>query len=138
MSKSKKMSLTTLFNNASMNNLGFVNDAVNTNFDAGKVIERVTGFGKGKNFEDIRRAEYRQKQYENYLKTIDRLNMAKKTLPGRVRGGLFTRTESPTGTVGRVGTNVANTATTLNSVLSKYQNRFLRLAQAKYYQRQVK
>ena len=138
MSKSKKMSLTTLFNNAATNNLGFVNDAVNTNFDAGKVIERVTGFGKGKNFEDIRRAEYRQKQYENYLKTIDRLNMAKKTLPGRVRGGLFTRTESPTGTVGRVGTNVANTATTLNSVLSKYQNRFLRLAQAKYYQRQVK
>ena len=64
MSKSKKMSLTTLFNNASMNNLGFVNDAVNTNFDAGKVIERVTGFGKGKNFEDIRRAEYRQKQYD--------------------------------------------------------------------------
>ena len=138
MSKSKKMSLTTLFNNAATNNLGFVNDAVNTNFDAGKVIERVTGFGKGKNLEDIRRAEYRQKQYANYLQTIDRLNMSKKTLPGRVRGGLFTRTESPTGTVGRVGTNVANTATTLNSVLSKYQNRFLRLAQAKYYQRQVK
>ena len=132
MSKSKKMSLTKMFNNASMNNLGFVNDAIN--FDAGDVIERMTGFKKNK---DDRR-DYRTRQYENYLKTIDRLNMAKKTLPGRVRGGLFTRTESPTGTVGRVGTNVANTATTLNSVLSKYQNRFLRLAQAKYYQRQVK
>ena len=135
MSKSKKMSLTTLFNNAAVNNLGFVDNAVNTEFDVGKVIERAQNvarkFGREKEY-------FRQKQYENYLKTIDRLNMAKKTLPGRVRGGLFTRTESPTGTVGRVGTNVANTATTLNSVLSKYQNRFLRLAQAKYYQRQVK
>ena len=135
MSKSKKMSLTKLFSNAATNNLGFVNDAVN--FDAGNVIERVIGSIPRKD-EVTERAKYRQKQYENYLKTIDRLNMAKKTLPGRVRGGLFTRTESPTGTVGRVGTNVANTATTLNSVLSKYQNRFLRLAQAKYYQRQVK
>jgi CRISPR/Cas system-associated endonuclease Cas1 len=135
MSKSKKMSLTTLFNNAATNNLGFVNDAVNTNFDVSKVIEKVqnvTGkFGRG-------RDDYRQKQYENYLKTIDRLNMAKKTLPGRVRGGLFTRTESPTGTVARVGSNVANTATTLNSILSKYQDRFLKLAQAKYYQRTTK
>ena len=136
MSKSKKMSLTTLFNNAAMNNLGFVNDAVNTNFDAGEVIERVTGY-PGKKDKD-RRAEYRQKQYANYLQTIDRLNMSKKTLPGRVRGGLFTRTESPVGRVARVGSNVANTATTLNSILSKYQDRFLKLAQAKYYQRTTK
>ena len=136
MCKSKKMSLTTLFNNAAMNNLGFVNDAVNTNFDAGKVIERVTGY-PGKSDKN-RRAEYRQKQYANYLQTIDRLNMSKKTLPGRVRGGLFTRTDSPTGRVARVGANVANTATTLNSILSKYQDRFLKLAQAKYYQRTTK
>ena len=136
MSKSKKMSLTTLFNNAAVNNLGFVNDAVNTNFDVGKVIERVTGYpGKG---DKDRRAEYRQKQYSNYLQTIDRLNMSKKTLPGRVRGGLFTRTDSPVGKIARVGSNVANTATTLNSVLSKYQDRFLKLAQAKYYQRTTK
>ena len=129
------MSLTTLFNNAAVNNLGFVDNAVNIEFDAGKVIERAQNVAKKFGRE---RDDYRQRQYENYLKTIDRLNMAKKTLPGRVRGGLFTRTESPTATVGRVGTNVADTATTLNSVLSKYQNRFLRLAQAKYYQRQVK
>jgi len=136
MSKSKKMSLTTLFNNASMNNLGFVNDAVNTNFDVGEVIKRTTGY-PGKSDKD-RRAEYRQKQYANYLQTLDRLNMSKKSLPGRVRSGLFTRTESPVGRVGRVGANVANTATTLNSVLSKYQDRFLKLAQAKYYQRTTK
>ena len=135
MSKSKKMSLTTLFNNAAVNNLGFVDNAVNTEFDVGKVIERAQNVAKkfGKD-----RDEYRQKQYENYLKTIDRLNMAKKTLPGRVRGGLFTRTDSPTGSIAMVGSNVRNTATTLNQILSKYQDRFLKLAQAKYYQRTTK
>ena len=132
MSKSKKMSLTKMFNNASTNNLGFVNNAIN--FDAGEVIERMTGF---KTKKDDRR-DYRTRQYENYLKTIDRLNVSKKTLPGRVRGGLFTRTDSPVGKIARVGSNVANTATTLNSILSKYQDRFLKLAQAKYYQRTTK
>ena len=135
MSKSKKMSLTKLFSNAATNNLGFVNDAVN--FDAGNVIERVIGSIPPKN-QSAKRAIYRQKQYENYLKTFDRLNVAKKSLPGRVRGGLFTRTDSPTGSIAMVGSNVRNTATTLNQILSKYQDRFLKLAQAKYYQRTTK
>ena len=123
MSKSKKMSLTKLFSNAATNNLGFVNDAVN--FDAGNVIERVIGSIPRKD-EVTERAKYRQKQYENYLKTFDRLNVAKKSLPGRVRGGLFTRTDSPTGSIAMVGSNVRNTATTLNQILSKYQDRFLK------------
>ena len=135
MSKSKKMSLTKLFSNAATNNLGFVNDAVN--FDAGNVIERVIGSIPPKN-EATERAKYRQKQYENYLKTFDRLNVAKKSLPGRVRSGLFTRTDSPTGSIAMVGSNVRKTATTLNEILSKYQNRFLKLAQAKYYQKTTK
>ena len=135
MSKSKKMSLTKLFSNAATNNLGFVNDAVN--FDAGNVIERVIGSIPPKD-EVTERAKYRQKQYENYLKTFDRLNVAKKSLPGRVRGGLFTRTDSPTGSIAMVGSNVRKTATTLNQILSKYQDRFLKLAQAKYYQRTTK
>ena len=129
------MSLTKLFSNAATNNLGFVNDAVN--FDAGNVIERVIGSIPRKD-EVTERAKYRQKQYENYLKTFDRLNVAKKSLPGRVRGGLFTRTDSPTGSIAMVGSNVRNTATTLNQILSKYQDRFLKLAQAKYYQRTTK
>tara|TARA_R100000329_G_scaffold46101_1_gene43219 strand:- start:219 stop:629 length:411 start_codon:yes stop_codon:yes gene_type:complete len=135
MSKSKKMSLTKLFSNAATNNLGFVNDAVN--FDAGNVIERVIGSIPPKD-KTTERAKYRQKQYENYLKTFDRLNVAKKSLPGRVRGGLFTRTDSPTGSIAMVGSNVRKTATTLNQILSKYQDRFLKLAQAKYYQRTTK
>ena len=122
-----------MFNNASTNNLGFVNNAIN--FDAGEVIERMTGFKKNK---DDRNKDYRTTQYENYLKTIDRLNIGRTRLPGRVSGGLGTPTASPTSRVGFVGRNVANTATTLNSVLAKYQDRFLKLAQAKYYQRTTK
>ena len=136
MSKSKKMSLTKMFNNAAMNNLGFVNDAISPSFDSGKVYEDIKQAGKrlfGKNKDD-----YRQKQFENYLATIDRLKGTKTRLPGRVGSGLGTRTDSPTGRVQTVGRNIPNSAIQLNDILSKYQNRFLKLAQAKYYQRQVK
>ena len=136
MSKSKKMSLTKMFNNAAMNNLGFVNDAISPSFDSGKVYEDIMTAGKklfGKDKDD-----YRQKQYENYLKTIDRLRGTRVRLPGAVRAGLGTRTDSPTGRVQTVGRNIPNSAIQLNDILSKYQNRFLKLAQAKYYQRQVK
>ncbi len=136
MSKSKKMSLTKMFNNAAMNNLGFVNDAISPSFDSGKVYEDIKSagnrlFGKDK-------SDYRQKQFENYLNTIDRLRGTKTRLPGRVSGGLGTRTDSPTRRVQTVGRNIPNSAIQLNDILSKYQNRFLKLAQAKYYQRTTK
>ena len=136
MSKSKKMSLTKMFNNAAMNNLGFVNDAISPSFDSGKVYKDIMTAGKklfGKDKDD-----YRQKQYENYLKTIDRLQGTRVRLPGAVRAGLGTRTDSPTGRVQIVGRNIPNSAIQLNDILSKYQNRFLKLAQAKYYQRTTK
>ena len=136
MSKSKKMSLTKMFNNAAMNNLGFVNDAISPSFDSGKVYKDIKDAGKrlfGKDKDD-----YRQKQYENYLNMIDRLRMSKTRLPGRVGSGLGTRTDSPTGRISAVGRNVPSTAIALNDILSKYQNRFLKLAQAKYYQRTTK
>ena len=133
MSKSKKMSLTKMFNNAAMNNLGFVNDAISPSFDSGKVYKDIKDAGKrlfGKDKDD-----YRQKQFENYLNTIDRLRGTRVRLPGAVRAGLGTRTDSPTGRVQTVGRNIPNSAIQLNDILSKYQNRFLKLAQAKYYQR---
>ena len=133
MSKSKKMSLTKMFNNAAMNNLGFVNDAISPSFDSGKVYKDIKDAGKrlfGKDKDD-----YRQKQFENYLNTIDRLRGTRVRLPGAVRAGLGTRTDSPTGRVQIVGRNIPNSAIQLNDILSKYQNRFLKLAQAKYYQR---
>ena len=136
MSKSKKMSLTKMFNNAAMNNLGFVNDAISPSFDSGKVYKDIKDAGKrlfGKDKDD-----YRQKQFENYLNTIDRLNKGFRIRGARVSAGLGTRTGSPTGRVQTVGRNIPNSAIQLNDILSKYQNRFLKLAQAKYYQRQVK
>ena len=136
MSKSKKMSLTKMFNNAAMNNLGFVNDAISPSFDSGKVYKDIKDAGKrlfGKDKDD-----YRQKQFENYLNTIDRLRGTSVRLPGAVRAGLGTRTDSPTGRVQTVGRNIPNSAIQLNDILSKYQNRFLKLAQAKYYQRTTK
>jgi len=136
MSKSKKMSLTKMFNNAAMNNLGFVNDAISPSFDSGKVYEDIKQAGK--NLFGSDKDNYRQKQYENYLATIDRLRGTKTRLPGRVGSGLGTRTDSPTGSIAMVGSNVRKTATTLNQILSKYQDRFLKLAQAKYYQRTTK
>ena len=136
MSKSKKMSLTKMFNNAAMNNLGFVNDAISPSFDSGKVYEDIKQAGKRLFGKD--KDNYRQKQYENYLKTIDRLQGTRVRLPGSVRAGLGTRTDSPTGTIRRVGLNVPDSAIALNDILSKYQNRFLKLAQAKYYQRTTK
>ena len=136
MSKSKKMSLTKMFNNAAMNNLGFVNDAISPSFDSGKVYEDIVTAGKRMFGKD--KDNYRQKQYENYLKTIDRLQGTRVRLPGSVRAGLGTRTDSPTGTIRRVGLNVPDSSIALNYILSKYQNRFLKLAQAKYYQRTTK
>ena len=136
MSKSKKMSLTKMFNNAAMNNLGFVNDAISPSFDSGKVYEDIKQAGKNIFGKD--KSDYRQKQYENYLNMIDRLRMTKTRLPGRVGSGLGTRTDSPTGRVQTVGRNIPNSAIQLNDILSKYQNRFLKLAQAKYYQRTTK
>ena len=136
MSKSKKMSLTKMFNNAAMNNLGFVNDAISLSFDSGKVYKDIKDAGKrlfGKDKDD-----YRQKQFENYLNTIDRLRGTRVRLPGAVRAGLGTRTDSPTGRVQTVGRNIPNSAIQLNDILSKYQNRFLKLAQAKYYQSTTK
>ena len=130
------MSLTKLFNNAAMNNLGFVNDAISSSFDSGKVYEDIKAAGNklfGKDKDD-----YRQKQFENYLNTIDRLRGTRVRLPGTVRAGLGTRTDSPTRRVSTVGRNVPNSAIQLNDILSKYQNRFLKLAQAKYYQRTTK
>jgi hypothetical protein len=128
------LNLKKLFKQNSEKNLGFVTEATNTDFDPGKVIEKMTGYKAG----EKDRSEYRQRQLANYLNTIDRLNKGFRIRGARVSAGLGTRTSSPTGTVRRVGLNVPDSAIALNDILSKYQNRFLKLAQAKYYQRTTK
>ena len=125
------LNLKKLFKQNSEKNLGFVTEATNTDFDPSVVIEKMTGYKTG----EKDRSEYRQKQLANYLNTVDRLNRNFRIRGARVSSGLGTRTSSPTGTVRRVGLNVPDSAIALNDILSKYQNRFLKLAQAKYYQR---
>jgi hypothetical protein len=56
-------------------------------------------------------------------------------LSGQFRLG--TTTTSPTGRVSTVGRTVPNTAMSFSKTLDEYRARALRLAQAKYYQRQV-
>ena len=128
------LNLKKLFKQNSEKNLGFVTEATDTSFDPSVVIEKMTGYKAGEG----ERAKYRQQQLANYLNTIDRLNRNFRIRGARVSAGLGTRTSSPTGTVRRVGANVPASAIQLNDILSKYQNRFLKLAQAKYYQRTTK
>ena len=128
------LNLKKLFKQNSEKNLGFVTEATNTDFDPSVVIEKMTGYKTG----EQDRAKYRQQQLANYLNTVDRLNRNFRIRGARVSSGLGTRTSSPTGTVRRVGLNVPDSAIALNDILSKYQNRFLKLAQAKYYQRTTK
>ena len=128
------LNLKKLFKQNSEKNLGFVTQATDTGFDPSVVIEKMSGYKA--NEKD--RSEYRQKQLANYLNTIDRLNKGFRIRGARVSAGLGTRTGSPTGRVQTVGRNIPNSAVQLNDILSKYQNRFLKLAQAKYYQRTTK
>ena len=72
----------------------------------------------------------RQQQFSNYLSMIDRLNMRKFELSGRVRDpGTTLRFQSGTGK--RVAT------TQLSTIMDRYHEKALRMAQAKYYQKQV-
>tara|TARA_R100001015_G_C4483209_1_gene63082 strand:- start:49 stop:447 length:399 start_codon:yes stop_codon:yes gene_type:complete len=129
------LNLKKLFKQNSEKNLGFVTEATNLEFDAGEVFKKAKEAQSAK-MED--KVAYRQRQLANFLGTIDRLNKGFRIKGARVSSGLGTRTGSPTGRVNRVGANVAKSAVQLNDILSKYQNRFLKLAQAKYYQRTTK
>ena len=129
------LNLKKLFKQNSEKNLGFVTEATNLEFDAGEVFKKAKEAQLAK-MED--KVAYRQRQLANYLGTIDRLNKGFRIRGARVSAGLGTRTASPTGRVSRVGANVGKSAVSLNDILTKYQNRFLKLAQAKYYQRTTK
>jgi len=122
------------FNNETKKNIGFVNEATQ-GFDAdfGKIIKKTQEAVKrtlGMGAED-----YRQKQFANYMNTIERLKNTKVRLSGKY--ALGTDTRSATGRINTVGRNIPNTAVSLQKVLDEYRTRALRLAQAKYYQKQL-
>ena len=130
----QSFNLKRFFNNEAKKNIGFVNEATQ-GFDAdfGKIIERATDAAKrilGRDQKD-----YRQKQFANYMNTIERLRNRKVRLSGKYAIGTDTR--SATGRISTVGRNVPNTAVSLQKVLDEYRTRALRLAQAKYYQKQL-
>jgi len=119
-----------LFNNEAKKNLVFVNEATQPFVDFGKIIKRTKEAA-----ERLFDPDSRQKQFANYMGTIDRLRKNKVRLSGQF--SLGTSTRSPTGAVSTVGRNIPNTAMSFSKTLDEYRARALRLAQAKYYQRQV-
>jgi len=84
---------------------------------------------------EILKEKTRADQYANYLTTIDRFAKIRANLPGRIPGTISNYTSGKIGTVGR---NVSNTSVSMSRILQTYQDRALRIAQAKYYQKQAK
>ena len=119
-----------LFNNEDKKNLIFVNEATQPFVDFGDILKKTKKATKA-----IFDPESRQKQFANYMATIDRLRKNKARLSGQFRLG--TTTASPVNRITTVGRNVPNTTVSFSKTLDEYRARALRLAQAKYYQKQV-
>ena len=119
-----------LFNNEAKKNILFVNEATQPFVDFGKIIKKTKDAVKA-----VSGKQTRQEQFANYMATIDRLRKNKARLSGQFRLG--TTTGSPVNRISTVGRNVPNTAMSFSKTLDEYRARALRLAQAKYYQKQV-
>jgi len=70
----------------------------------------------------------RASQFKVYMDTIDRLKSARVRLPGRVELGNLT---AKSGKVGSART------TNMSDIMDKYHDKALRMAQAKYYSKQL-
>ena len=70
----------------------------------------------------------RASQFRMYMDTIDKLKNARANLPGRVELGNLT---AKSGKIGSART------TRMTDILDKYHDKALRMAQAKYYQKQL-
>ena len=88
-----------------------------------------------KAIKEILEVKKRSDQYANYLATIDRLAKVRANLPGRISR---TTSNYASAKIGSVGRNVPNTSVSMSRILEQYQDRALRIAQAKYYQKQAK
>ena len=90
--------------------------------------------GLMKKIEDLRKnlrknKQNRTAQFANYLKMIDDFSEQRVSLKGsRVALG---------NTTARAGSGTMPKATKMSTIMSRYHDRALRLAQAKYYQKQV-
>ena len=76
-------------------------------------------------------------QFRNYLAMIDRLSKKRVNLARGFVADPGEKLTATSGQVGTVGRNVAGTSVSMSRILDEYHDRALRLAQAKYYQKQV-
>ena len=70
----------------------------------------------------------RREQFALYMNMVDKLQSAKTKLPGRVELGPLTA---------RAGKAGSPKVTKMSTIMDNYHNKALRMAQAKYYQKQV-
>jgi len=92
----------------------------------GQVLKETAGVFAGRAGPD--KAVNRASQFRMYMDTIDKLKNARANLPGRVELGNLT---AKSGKIGSART------TRMTDILDKYHDKALRMAQAKYYQKQL-
>ena len=86
---------------------------------AGSISGAVDPKGKGKR---------RREQFALYMNMVDKLQRAKVKLPGRIELGPLTA---------RAGKAGSPKVTKMSTIMDNYHNKALRMAQAKYYQKQL-
>ena len=79
----------------------------------------------------------RQTQFANYLMMVDRLSRKRINLAKGLVADPGEKLTAVSGQIGTVGRNVPGTSVSMSKILDQYHDRALRLAQAKYYQKQV-
>ena len=91
----------------------------------GQILKETAGIFAGRGPD---KAVNRADQFRMYMDTIDKLKNARANLPGRVELGNLT---AKSGRIGEART------TRMTDILDKYHDKALRMAQAKYYQKQL-
>ena len=100
--------------------------------DRGKrATKRMLGIDGGKKID-------RQAQFRNYLVMMDRLSKMRVDLSKGLVADPGEKLTAVSGQISTVGRNVPGTTISMSKILDQYHDRALRLAQAKYYQRQAK
>ena len=94
----------------------------------GQILKETAGVFAGRLGKGPDKAVDRASQFRMYMDTIDKLKSARADLPGRIPLGNL---EAKSGKIGSART------TRMTDILDKYHDKALRMAQAKYYQKQL-
>ena len=90
-----------------------------------RVLKETSGTFSGA---DTSSARHRQSQFAGYMKLIDDLKKARVNLPGRIALGNLTAAS---------GKIYDPKVTKMSTIMNNYHDKALRMAQAKYYQKQL-